>query len=83
MLATMKFEIADTLNKMVSRKYQSAKSSGSLIFSPTELTVIHSKSGIPVSTSSLLSIILLELMSSPVSASVLPSAFEEGCSQQI
>jgi hypothetical protein len=52
----MKFEIADTINKLVSRKYQSGKSSGSLIFSQTELTVIYSKSGIPVTTSPIITL---------------------------
>jgi hypothetical protein len=47
---TMKLELADTINRLVNNKYLSAKSSGSLVFSSTELTIIRSKGGLPVSS---------------------------------
>ena len=44
----MKLELAGTINKLVNSKYLSAKSSESLVFSQTELTIIRSRTGLPV-----------------------------------
>jgi hypothetical protein len=73
----MKLELAESISELVKSKYFSAKSSGSLVFSPTELTIIRSRSGLPVISRCNPTIVLFHLMSSPVPTSVLSCSFEE------
>lgn len=79
----MKLELADSIKKLVNSKYLHAKSSGSLVLSPTELTVIHTRTGLPVGSHFTLATGFLDLMPASVPASVLPYALEEAGSKQI
>jgi len=45
----MRLEYSKPLSELVRAKYAAAKSNGALIFSPTELSITHTPSGIPVS----------------------------------
>jgi hypothetical protein len=46
--AAMMLELAEALHSLVGKKFRAARAAKQLIFSPTEVTVIHTSSGLPV-----------------------------------